>query len=346
MKREQLRPFLYFIVVFAVIFSSNFFSRKTDDGITIPRTGFHIVQRGTIENALAPKNTARVPFIKFLLANSTESTVAVSNITVQLDQPEYRDAFIDIELLDQFNSKTGTAEQFTPDGSADITIDTQIQPNEVREYTLAARMSDCGDPCNRNAQLVSMKVTAVDASTTVEGTLPLSSSQHTYNAQLTVGRMLVTPQTVSASPQTGKNSTFNTFQVKNTGNEEMLISEVRFTNAGTLAPADFDNLKITFDKEVFPVAWSSNGVYATAALSKKITLLADETVTVSLSGDIKPDATGYAQFNIHDVTDLYAIGLTYGYGIKVDTPSGAITKPFLSGVRVDARSMGALPSVL
>ncbi len=346
MKRERMRPLLYLFVIVIAIFSSNLFLEKTKDGVSIPSSGFHIIQGGTIEDSLAPKNTARVPFIKFLLANSTESIVDVSSITVRIDQPEYRDAFVDIEILDQFVSKIGTAEQLTSDGSTDIVINTQIQPNEVQEYTLVAHMSDCGDPCSRNAQIVSMQITAVDASAPVEGKLPIPSSQHTYNAQLTVGRMLVTPQTVSALSQTGKSSTLNTFQVKNTGNEEILISEVRFTNTGTLVSSDFDNLKITFDKEVFPVAWSPDGVHAIAALSKKIALLADETLTVTLSGDIKPDAEGYAQFNIHDVTDLYAIGLTYGYGIKVDTPSGTITKPFLSGLRIDARSMGTLPSVL
>lgn len=314
----------------------------------MPTSGFHILSQGNMESSLAPKNAVGVPYVKFILANSTENDVKVSGITVEVDTAETKEAFADIELLDGLGFKIGTAKTFDAKGVAELFINDTIPAKKHREYRLVARMSDCAEPCKNNGKTASMRVTQVHTtSQTVEG-LPLVTAQHIYNTNLTVAGVTITPKYTedeSVSDE-ARNTTFNTFEIRNTGNEEALIAGVRFTYRGTMSRTEITNMKITLHTEVFPVAWADDNTVVVGAISKQISLRADESLTVSISGDIARNAKGYAQFDIHDPSDITILGLTYGYGIPLRLNAGHDTKPFILGKKVQGSLMKSLPSVL
>ena len=269
-----------------------------------------------LANSLAPENAARLPFTRFILtAKSIDTTI--DNITIQRFGAIDSTLFNSIILLDQDGLQIGDSSALDEGGKTKLGTSFTVPANTSRVYTIAVNMQSDLDAYA--GQVGGIAVIGINTSATVAGTLPITGSQHTVNATLSLGAFnspangtLVSSADDSLDVGT-VNKVFTSVKWSAAG-EDMYLKSIRWEQTGSASNVeDLANVVTLVDGVVYPTV--INGDYFTTVFpGNGILTLRGRNKEVSVRGDVVNGSTRTIRFDIQKQSDVHVVGKTFGYG--------------------------------
>ncbi len=295
-------------------------------------TGLTVTSATQPANSLAPQGAARVPFTRINLTNNSGAAVTVNNITVERSGLGVDAVFSGIVLVDENNVQIGTSKTLNSNHQAAVGDPITLNPGQTKTITVAGNMA--ASLSSQAGQVVGLNVVAVNTSSTVSGTLPITGAQHTINSTLTLGS--VSTSTSAFDPGTAQTKNIGDTGVKFSGIkftagsvEHLKLYSIRFRQVGSVSSSDLSNVMVYVDGTAYPTTVDSTGKYYTATFSGGLLIEKGLSKDVYIQGDITGSnaSSRTVDFDLDKVTDVYFVGQTFGYGIA---PSGTYT-PWYNG---------------
>ncbi len=278
-------------------------------------------------NSLAPAGSARVPFTNFTLTNTSGSAVTVTGVTVTRTGLAADGAFAGVVLLDQNGLQIGTPRTFDTNHMATIGETMTLQAGQSMTFTVAGNMAT---PLTSYAgQVAALQVTAIQTSSTISGSLPISGANQTINSSLAIGTATV--MTSSFDPDSNQTKNIGDTAVKFSGvritagsAEDVRLFSVRWRLNGSASSGDISNVMTVINGTSYPTVLSADGRYYTTTVSGGVLMTKGNSADVYVQGDITGTNSNsrVIEFDIDRQSDIYIVGQTYGYGI---TPTASET---------------------
>ena len=318
----------------AALASSGACGTTSGGGTTTPApagSGLTVASASQPQNALAPQGATRVPFTRFTVTAGADGAVTMNSVVVQRVGLGSNASFSGVVLIDQDGNQLGTAKSFNSNDQATVGESVVIPAGQSRTFTIAGNMAS--SLASYAGEVPAISVVAVNSSATVSGSLPITGAFHTINATLTVGSMSLDISSAFATnaPVTKEIGTTayraTGFRMTAGSAEDIRLKMVRFNQTGSASTVnDLANIQVVIDGTAYPVTISADGQYVTANLGSGILIPEGNSVDAYIQYDIVgSNANGRTVvFDVDETTDIYAEGVTYGYGIS---PSAGSTAP-------------------
>ena len=304
----------------------------TGTGTTPTGTGLTVTSATQPANSLAPQSASRVPFTKITLTNNSGAAVTVNGITVERTGLGQDAVFSGIVLVDDSNVQVGISKTLNSNHQATVGDTFTLNAGETKTLTVAGNMA--ASLTAYAGQVVGITVVAVNTTSTVAGSLPISGAQHTVNATLSLGA--ISTSTSAFDPGAAQTKNVGDTGVKFSGvkftassAEDMRLFSVRWRQVGSVASTDLSNLTTVVEGTSYPTILDSTGKYYTTVFPGGLLIKKGNSADMYITGDIAGSnaANRTADFDLDKVTDVYFVGQTYGYGVA---PSGTYT-PWYNG---------------
>ena len=329
--------FMALVITIVVFIMSQ--KQNNSQADSVPSTpGFLVYPTEQPANSLAPLNATRLPFTGFTITNNTDIPTKVNGIEVQASKLTDEAGIKEVELVDSDGNQMGVAKPLDAKNKAIIGGSFTVPAGATESFYVAANIASCEHACPDETQTVSIDVDNINVSTTVVGNLPIVGAIQTMNSELKIGTITSNLLGVSdrqISKTTATDITFAKLRFTGGSGEDAKLYIVRFKYVGTADYNKLSNMQVTADGTDSLVGWTTEdgNTYATAVFKGGVLLPAGKSIDVSLHGDVAGDVTeGSAiQFDIDDVSGIYFVGQTYGYGIE---PSASTSTSDSSGVFV------------
>ncbi len=274
---------------------------------------------------IAPSGAGGVPFTMFVLSTGG-SDAQVKSITIQRVGAGVDGAFESVYVESEDGSLASEEKRLNAAHVAVLGADFTIPANSTVPFTVFGNMDDTAD---YEGQMPSLRVLAIDASTPVEGALPLDGTAQTINATLEIGSASATLS--SYDPQGDRDLYINETGVRFSGiritadsREDLELSTIEWEQAGSAGVGDITNVVTVIDGVSYPTRISGR-VYATA-FSPAIVVKKGGTIDVHVQGDILPSAANRTiKFDVRESGAIELTGLQYGFGVGVT--AGGNTAP-------------------
>ena len=315
-------------------------SGGTTGGTTTPApvgTGLSVSAATQPQNGLAPQGTSRVPFTNFTLTAGSDGAVTVNSVVVKRTGLGNNAAFAGVVLIDQDGNQLGTAKSFNSNDQATIGEAFTIPAGQSRTFTVGGNMA--ASLATRAGEVPAISVIAINTSAAVSGSLPITGAFHTLNATLAVGTITVSQSNAFA---TNANTTkeIGTSAWRSTGirltagsAEDIMLKTLRFNQSGSASTVnDLANIQAVVRGTAYPTTVSADGKFVTANLGSGVLLAEGDNVEVYIQYDIVGSNSNGRTiiFDIDDVTDIYGVGQTFGFGVTPVIPT-SVTVPSTRG---------------
>ncbi len=294
-------------------------------------------------NGLAVESAANLPFTKFTLTAGA-SDMTFDSVTVELTGLADKAAFSSVALLDENGNQVGITKTLNSNDQANVGETTTIPAGMSKTFTVVGNMKS--SLTNYAGQVASLSVVAVNSSSTVAGSLPITGAQHTINSSLTIGTATaavgVDDPDASKSKEIGTTGyKFQAIKITAGSAEDIRVKSVRWNQSGSASASDLSNVKLTFDGNTYTPTVS--GDYYTFNFGSGVVIKKGLSKEMVLSADIVNGSASTIIFDIRKDTDLIVTGETYGYGITPTATAGSASSsssdftsstPWFDGVTV------------
>ena len=273
-----------------------------------------------VPSSLLLHDAQRVPFEKIIL-EAQNGDVVVNKIVVQRTGMGTDNIFSEVGVDDG----TGEWERGLNSNHQYVTrVPFTIKAGEQQEITLFGNVAS--DISEFDGQAPTLSLISIDASTPVQGNLPMTSQIHTANSSITIGSMSVTQD--SFDPGTNrtfyindKNVIFSAVKINLDGVEPILIDGISFNQNGSASRNDLENVKIVMIHRgktyEFPTEISEDGKYYSADLGDGIRMGKGDIADIYIKGDIGTTGSNRTvDFDIYGSYDITGVGLSYGQSIN------------------------------
>lgn len=292
-------------------------------------------------NGLAIAGASRTPFTKVTLTAGS-SDVVVNGITVERTGAAVDAAFSGIVLLEEDGTQLDIAKTLGSTHQATVGGTFTVKAGTSKTLTVAGNMAAAS---SRAGQVASLTVVAVNTTSTVSGSLPITGASHTINESLTIGT--ATAANSAYDPGATASKAIGTTGYKFTGAritagsaEDVRVKSIRFYQAGSASKDDISNVKIYVDGTAYDTTVSADGKYYASSFGAGIVISKGLAKDIWIAGDIiGSGAAGRTiDFDLQKNTDIYLVGETYGQGIiytgTVNNTASTAT-PAISGYAVE-----------
>src|SRR3989344_655447 len=275
-------------------------------------------------DSLAPMNASRIPATKITLTASADGDIMVNSVTVERQGPATDSSIKDVVLLDEEGLQIGIAKTLNSNHQAILTEKFTVKAGTSKTVTVAfnrpATASDGGD-------IAKFAVIAIDAgSATVSGALPIVGSPITMNSTLTIGTLSLAKGV--NDPGSSRNKEIGTqvyifpaLRMTAGSNEYVSLKWLSFNQSGSAAPGDLKNMKINLDGTDYEAKVSADGKYYTASFGADgITITKGNTKEAYVKGDVESGSNRGVDFDLYRLTDIFAVGKSFGFGITPTSP--------------------------
>ncbi|HRY52403.1 MAG TPA: hypothetical protein P5089_00950 [Candidatus Portnoybacteria bacterium] len=306
---------------------------------------------------IAPLKAARVPFTKFALtAGATDVTITA--ITAQRTGLAADTALSSVALIDNAtNLQVGLNQTLNSVHQVTIRETITIPANTTKYYTLAANMPSSS--ASASGQVASLALTAIETTSTVSGSLPITGNGQTINETLAIGTYSGAAGSLNVSTSTKEvgvtNFSFSGVKLTAGSAEDVTVYSIRFNQSGSAAASDLSNVIVTDGTTNYATTISSDGKYYTASFGAAGLLIAKGlNKEFTVKGNIVSGSARTIKFDIYRSTDIVVKGNVYGYYLTIDAntsnPFNTTTNPVFMGstitvsagtLRVDKSATGA-----
>jgi len=287
----------------------------------------------TPASATAVKNAARVPFTKVNLTASADGDISVK-LKVQRNGLSVDTDFTSISFLDGVkqlgNIKTlNSLHQCLSDS---ITV----SAGQTKSIIIAGNIRS--DGTDTSAGVASFSVVEVVTSAIVSGSLPVVGNDMTLSNAVTIGTATLArgsydPNGTDTKEVGTTGYTFLSFKIT-ASTEAQQVEYIKFTNQGSIADGDLDNVKLYVDNSYYTDGTLVSKKVEFDFTSNPVVIAKGGHKEFSLVADIVGGSGRNIDFDIYKTTDVAVKGQDFGYYI---TPSAA-----LNGGNVISVSAGTL----
>ncbi|PIT92536.1 MAG: hypothetical protein COU08_01820 [Candidatus Harrisonbacteria bacterium CG10_big_fil_rev_8_21_14_0_10_42_17] len=274
------------------------------------------------QNALFPKSSANVPFIKLLFTASADGAVTIDALKVERSGSANNAVFDGIIAIDNAGQRIGTSKTLNSNNTAILGDDFVIPAGQTHTIWIAGdAATDLSSYVGQLAMLNLVSVTT-KGNTTVNGNFPIiGTTQHTANNSLSIGTATLTRGSldpgVGLTKEVGTTGyIFSALKVTAGSAEKIRLDAVKFNQSGSAASGDLDNVVISVDGTSYPTTVSSDGKFYSAKIPNGIVIDKGLNKEVVLRGDIVSGSNRTVDFDLFRATDIQVHGLTFGYDIK------------------------------
>lgn len=263
---------------------------------------------------LAPASALYVPFTSFTLT-AGDADVNVTKLVAERVGLAVDQAFDYVSLLDADGNEV-TYGYLRADHTVTFRDTFTVPAHETQTFTISGNMKL--DLSSYDGQMAGFRVTTIDASAPVSGTLPGIGTLQRINTTITIGEGMLQRSPLDptqATTRTFSNTpvTFSAVRLTAGSEEDMRLYSVRFRMSGTAASSDIQNPTITVGDTTIPAHIDERDF---SADFPGILIPKGQSVDISIRGALNPGAANRSvQFDIQYSTDIYLRGTTYGYGI-------------------------------
>ena len=302
----------------------------TTGGVVVPTgPGITVSAAAQPANSLAPKKAIRVPFTNITLTNNTGAAVTITGVTVQRTGLAADAAFASVVLIDSNGLQIGNTQTWNSNHTAIIGGTFTLAAGSSMQYTVAGNMAT--DETAYAGQVASIAVTGVNTSVAVNGSLPITGASQTINNSLVIG--IVSNGVSAFDPNSAASKQIGSTGVKFSGvrftadsTEDVKLYSIRWRVNGSASAGDISNVVTVISGTTYPTTISADGRYYTATFAGGLLVTKGNSIDAYVQGDLSgSNSSGrIVQFDIDKTSDVYFVGQTYGYGIKV-TLAGSCT---------------------
>ena len=277
---------------------------------------------------LAPANAARIPFTKVQLTASADGDVTVTGLETERIGLAADAALASVVLLDENGNQLGLKKTLNSDHKATVGESMAVKAGQTRTVTVAANRADFS---SYGGQTLALRVTKVNTSAQVNGSLPLTGTTHTINETLTIGSVTMArgpldPGAAQTKEIGTTNYIFSSVKVTAGSAEKIYLKSIRWNQTGSAGSSDLVNVKTLVDGTAYDTTLSADGKYYSAVLPGS-GILIDKGFNkeVYIRADITGGSARKVDFDIAKRTDLFVVGENFGYGIT--PPQTSLTDP-------------------
>jgi hypothetical protein len=279
-------------------------------------------------NTIAPKGAARVPFTAFTVT-ANGSPVTINSVTVQRQGPSVDTDFAGVVLIDASTGvQVGNSRVLDANHNATIGSAITIPAGSSKTFWVAGNISTT---LTNSGDIASFAVTAVNTSSTVSGSLPITGASNTINASLVIGTAQIgnssfDPNSGSTQPIGTTGYRFSGVKVNAGSAEDVTFKSITWYQAGSAS--GMQNVMTVVNGTSYPTTVDATGRYYTTVFPNGIVIPKGNSVDAYVQADLGANTTAstVAEFDIYRNTDIYIVGNQYGYGIT-PTVSGTSGTP-------------------
>jgi len=268
---------------------------------------------------LAPMSSG-VQLLSFDLEAGSQD-VTVSAVTIDRAGLGANGAFASFGLWDDSGLQVGPIATLNSQNQAVFRRSFVIPAGESHNFQVWANMN--ADLSSYDSQAPVIRLISISASAPVSGPLPLSANPVTINSSLTVGSAtaLVSPDDPGAAATRYIGDTrvrFAGIRITAASQEDLTISNIIWTQSGTISGSDIQNVVVNVDGVDYPTTISPyNGRDYLATFDPAVPITKGNSINLFIKGDILPTAANRTiEFDINDINS--AVGLTgslYGFAV-------------------------------
>ncbi|MEK7535671.1 MAG: peptidoglycan-binding domain-containing protein [Patescibacteria group bacterium] len=277
--------------------------------------------------SLAVSGASRVPFTKFVVTAGA-SDVTINSVVVERAGLAQDAVLSGVILLDDQGIQLGIAKSLNSNHQATIGEAVVVKAGTSKTFTVAGNTTDITSMASYAGEVIGLKVVAVNSSSTISGSLPITGAYHVTNATISIGTATFAvssfdPNSALSKPVGTVDYKFAGVRVTAGSAEKIRLWSVRWNQAGSIAATDLANVKVYIDGVAYTPAVSADGKYFTVTVPSGLVIDKGFSKDIYIQGDIVGTnaATRTIQFDIEKDTDVYVSGETYGYGIKGTNPN-------------------------
>jgi hypothetical protein len=302
-------------------------------------TGLTVMAGVQPANSLAPKGAMRVPFTRITLTAGNDGDVTVTGVVVQRTGLASDSVFAGVILVDEATGKQiGTSKTFNSNHQATVGETMVLARGTSRSFLIAGNMAS--SLTSHSGEAPAISVVGVNTSATVSGSLPIMGAFQTTNDSLTTGTVTFASSNAFATNASSTQNLgatgykFTGFRLTASSAEDLLVRSIRVNQVGSVSGSDLANVAIVVDGVSYPASVSADGKYYEASLGSGKLVTKGNQVEVYVVGDLAgSNSSGRTvQFHVDKSSDIYATGVTYGYGAAVS--GGSAGTPFFYGMTV------------
>ena len=279
-------------------------------------------------NGIAVENAQRVPYTNIVLTAGSDD-VLVEGIRVQLQGVTERDNFSGIAVITSSGAQIGTDRGLRSDNSVVVGGRFTVQRGTSATLIIVGNVADSTDSGASISGVGYLQVTEVLANKAVTGNFPISGAQHTFSDALTLGEVTVSGGSDSANGNVDigdDNFEFAEYTValRSNGDEDAYLRSITFEQNGSASSDDLKDVSVRVDSRNSYKPAVNGDRYTVVFPGDGISIEEGDNVDISIEGTIISGYNRNIKFDIDDVSDIYIVGASRGYGLPV-TASGLIT---------------------
>ena len=276
-------------------------------------------------NGIAVGNAQRLPYTNIVLTAGS-SDVLVEGIRVKLQGVTERNNFDGIAVIDASGAQLGTARSLRSDSS--VVVGGRFYVGRGTSVTLTV-IGNVADPTDGPSVsgVGQLQVTEVLANTVVTGNFPISGAQHTFSDALKLGKVEVGSAVTGAGDieigDTNIKFAEYTLELDTDGDEDAYLRSITFEQKGSSSDSDVSELSVRVDGRNSYKPTVSGDRYTVVFPAPGVFIEEGDRIDVSIEGTVTDGYNREVQFDIDDVSDVYIVGASRGYGLPVVTDGTA-----------------------
>ena len=267
-------------------------------------------------NSVAPKLASRVPFTTFTVT-ANGAPVTLNSVSIVRQGPSLDTDFSGVELINvATGQQMGISHVFDANHSATIGQPITIPAGTSMTFQVAGNIASSVG----SGDVASIAVTAINTSSSVSGSLPITGASVTMNSTLTIGTNTVSfssfdPRSSSSQPIGTSGYRFSAIRLQAGSAEDQTLKSITWYQSGSASGVS--NVVTVVNGTSYPTTVDATGRYYTSTFPSGIVIPKGQSLDLYVQGDLSSNtnANSTAEFDIYRATDIYLVGNTYGYGI-------------------------------
>ena len=279
------------------------------------------------KNGIAVENAQRVPYTNIVLTAGSDD-VLVEGIRVQLQGVTERDNFSGIAVITSSGAQIGTDRGLRSDNSVVVGGRFTVKRGTSATLTIVGNVADSTTSTAQVSGVGQLQVTEVLANKAVTGNFPIAGAQHTFSDALTLGAVTVSGGSTTTGNVDIGDDNFEfaeyTVALRSNGDEDAYLRSITFEQNGSVSSDDLEDVSVRVDSRNSYKPAVNGDRYTVVFPGNGISIEEGDNVDISIEGTIVSGYNREIKFDIDDVSDVYVVGASRGYGLPV-TADGVIT---------------------
>lgn len=278
-------------------------------------------------SATVPQGARGVAALKFNVSNMGATAATVDSVTIHRAGPGNASDIANVYLYEgETRLTTGRSVNSSTNDASFSGLNLMLNAGQTRTLWVSVDIDgDSAHPATGNVH--QFGVTHAVSGTAEAAGQPLWGNNFTI-AGATVGSLQIKRTGSISNPKLGETGVkVASFTIAAGSSEDVTLKRLTLYQAGNLTGANLTNLKLMQAGQVLSTATGfDTNLHATFAMPAGFPLTKGQQKTFDVVADVGGSARANDDLKLYveEDSDLYGIGSTYGYGVKVDRDGGSL----------------------